>query len=188
MNPTAEEIALLGAEPTDETLTVAKNVSTRYLAIAIEMIVGLVVLPFNVAHLGKSAYGLWVLTASVTAYFSILDMGYSGALVKFVAQYRAQRDVNGLNDIASTLFVIFSGMGLIAYGIFLLLALNISHIFSLSPEPAGLEPRPWLINLGVTGAAALVLAVGTAFVVDRQQGGRTRWVRRPFDTVAERPF
>ena len=31
-----------------------------------------------------------MLTASMTAYFSVLDLGYGGALVKFVAQYRAQ--------------------------------------------------------------------------------------------------
>ncbi len=54
------------------------------------MAVGLLVLPFNLAHLGKAAYGLWVLTTSITAYFSVLDLGYSGALVKFVAQYRAK--------------------------------------------------------------------------------------------------
>ena len=93
MTPTAEELALLGAQPTEETLTVARNVSTRYLAILIEMVVGLVVLPFNVSHLGKAAYGLWMLTASVTAYFSILDMGYSGALVKFTGRHQMSVDV-----------------------------------------------------------------------------------------------
>src|SRR5206468_2377347 len=36
VTPRAEELALLGAEPTEETLTVARNVSTRYLAILIE--------------------------------------------------------------------------------------------------------------------------------------------------------
>ena len=77
---------LLGPMPTEETLTVARNVSTRYLAIATEMAVGVVVLPFNVFHLGKAAYGLWMLAASVTAYFSVLDLGYSGAAVKFAAQ------------------------------------------------------------------------------------------------------
>jgi len=57
---------------------VARNVSTRYVAIAVELVVGLIVLPFNVAHLGMAAYGLWMLTASLTAYFSVLDLGYSG--------------------------------------------------------------------------------------------------------------
>jgi O-antigen/teichoic acid export membrane protein len=96
-----------------ETLTVARNVSTRYLAIGVEAILVLVVLPFNVAHLGTAAYGLWMLTASVTAYFSVLALGYSGALVKFVAQYRARRDFDGLNQILSTMFAIFASFGVI---------------------------------------------------------------------------
>ena len=49
-------------------------------------------LPFNVRHLGPAAYGLWILTASVTVHFSVLDLGYGGAIVKFIAQYRARRD------------------------------------------------------------------------------------------------
>ena len=45
---------------------VAWNVSTRYVAIFVDGAIGLVLLPYNVAHLGRSAYGLWALTASVT--------------------------------------------------------------------------------------------------------------------------
>jgi O-antigen/teichoic acid export membrane protein len=104
------------------------------MAIVLDAMIGLVLLPFNVHHLGQSAYGLWMLTASMTTYFSVLDLGFGGSIVKFIAQYRAKRDVNGLNGIASTLFVIFSVMGVIAYGIFVLLAINITHVFSLSPD------------------------------------------------------
>ena len=46
---------------------VARNVATRYLAIIVDGLLGLVVLPFNVLHLGTSAYGLWMLTASAIA-------------------------------------------------------------------------------------------------------------------------
>jgi len=67
---------------------VARNVSTRYLAIFIDGVIGLVLLPFNVSHLGPSAYGLWALTTSVTWFFGVLDLGYGSALVKFIAQYR----------------------------------------------------------------------------------------------------
>jgi hypothetical protein len=34
-------------------------------------------------------------------------MGYSGALVKFVAQHWTRRDVRALNEILSTLFFVF---------------------------------------------------------------------------------
>ncbi|HKF65579.1 MAG TPA: hypothetical protein VKB36_03595, partial [Vicinamibacterales bacterium] len=67
----------MSSPPSSELATVGRNLSTRYLAIAVEMAVGLLVLPFNLSHLGKSAYGLWALTTSITMYFSVLDLGYS---------------------------------------------------------------------------------------------------------------
>jgi O-antigen/teichoic acid export membrane protein len=155
---TALPVPALGAEPIDATLTVARNVSTRYLAIAIEMGVGLVVLPFNVWHLGKSAYGLWMLTSSVTAYFSVLDLGYSGALVKFVAQYRARHDVRGLNEVLSTSFYIFAAISVVAYLVAAVIALYLGRVFHLSPD----QIRVGRIVLLVT---SLNVAVGIAWNV-----------------------
>jgi O-antigen/teichoic acid export membrane protein len=141
-----------------ETLTVARNVSTRYLAIVVEAILGLVVLPFNVAHLGTSAYGLWMLTASVTAYFSVLDLGYSGALVKFVAQYRARRDYRALNEILSTTFVVFATFGVVTYLVAIAIAVYLGRIFQLSPEQIHIGRIVLLI-------ISLNVAAGTAFSV-----------------------
>src|SRR4051794_31049948 len=92
----------------DPLVTVVRNVSTRYLAILTDAILGLVVLPFNIHPLGPSAWGLWMLTASITTYFSVLDLGYGGSIVKFVAQYRSKRDAAGLNEILSSLFALFT--------------------------------------------------------------------------------
>ena len=94
--------------PGGQLATVARNVSTRYLAIATETLIGLLMLPFNLSHLGAAEYGLWVLLGSLTVHFSTLELGYGSGLVKFVAQYRAQRDPRALNEIASTLFCVFS--------------------------------------------------------------------------------
>jgi O-antigen/teichoic acid export membrane protein len=153
-----DDLAELGDRPAGETLTVARNVSTRYLAIVIEAIVGLLVLPFNIAHLGTAAYGLWMLTASVTTYFSVLDLGYAGALVRFVAQYRAKRDSRALNETLSTTFFLFAAFGALTYLIAIVLAVFLDRIFQLTPEQA------------YTGRAVLLIvsvnvAAGTAFSV-----------------------
>ena len=142
----------------EETLTVARNVSTRYLAIGVESVLGLVVLPFNVAHLGASAYGLWMLTASVTTYFSILDLGYSGALVKFVAQYRARHDYRALNEILSTTFSVFATFGVVTYLVAIGVAVFMGRIFQLSPEQVHVGRIVLLI-------ISLNVAAGTAFSV-----------------------
>ena len=129
-------------------VTVARNVTTRYLAIATDALIGLILLPFNVHHLGPAAYGLWMLTASMTTYFSVLDLGFGGSVVRFVAHYRARRDARGLNEIASTLFVIFSVVGVVAYAVFVVLALNIGRFFTLTPDQVA-TGRSLMLIIGV---------------------------------------
>jgi O-antigen/teichoic acid export membrane protein len=112
----------------------ARNVAMDYVAIAIDLALGMVMLPFNVSHLGPSAYGLFVLSTSVTTYFSMLDMGYGSAQVKFAAQYRAFRDVRAINEIASTLFFLFIGIAAISYLLAAVVAANIGSVLRLAPE------------------------------------------------------
>jgi O-antigen/teichoic acid export membrane protein len=156
--PEASPAAPDGTNGTDETLMVARNVSTRYLAIGVEAALGLVVLPFNVGHLGTAAYGLWMLTASITAYFSVLDLGYSGALVKFVAQYRARHDYGALNEILSTTFVVFATVGVVTYLVAIGIALYVGRLFHLSAEQVHVGRIVLLIT-------SLNVAAGTAFNV-----------------------
>lgn len=138
--------------------TLARNVSTRYFAVFLELLLGVVMLPFNLHHLGQEAYGLWILTASVTMHLSILDLGFGGGLLNFVARYRAQRDSSALNEIASTLFVVFSGFSALAYLIIVVLALNITHVLKLTPEQA--ETARWiLLIIGLNVAANFVFSI-----------------------------
>lgn len=124
-------------------ITVARNVSTRYLAIAAETVAGLVMLPFNLHHLGAAEYGLWMLLGSITMHFSVLDLGYAGALVKFMAQYRARRNARALNEIASTLFFVFTAIAVVAYGAVTVVAFNLDHLFRLTPDQA--ETGKWIL-------------------------------------------
>ena len=122
--------------PPSQTKLIFKNVSVNYLVTGTELLLGIFMLPFNVAHLGQSAYGLWILVASVTVYFSMLDLGYGVAQVRFAAKYRAQGDDNALNEIASTMFCMFSGVGLVTFAIATLIAFNLERVFPLTGEQA----------------------------------------------------
>ena len=112
----------------------ARNISMDYLALGVDMAIGVLMLPFNVAYLGQSVYGLWVLAASIPMYFSMLDLGYGVAQVKFAAEYRARRDREGLNQIVSTLFFLFTLIGLIAFAVGALIAFNLDRLFQVTPE------------------------------------------------------
>jgi O-antigen/teichoic acid export membrane protein len=115
----------------------ARNISMNYVAIGVDLVIGVMMLPFNIAHLGQSTYGLWVLIASVTMYFSILDLGYGVSQVKFASEYRARRDREGLNQIVSSLFFFFCVIGLAAFAVGVLLSMNLERFFSLTPAQAG---------------------------------------------------
>jgi O-antigen/teichoic acid export membrane protein len=148
----------LGDQRADSGVVVARNLSTRYVAIATEAALGVLILPFNVAHLGTAAYGLWVLTASITAYFSVLDLGYSGAIVKFVAQYRTRRDVGALNEILSTLFVVFVTIAIAMYVAAMALAGHVDSIFTIAPDQVA-TARMVLLIVSVNVAASTAFSV-----------------------------
>jgi O-antigen/teichoic acid export membrane protein len=114
--------------------TISRNVAVRYLVIGVDALIGLVILPFNLHHLGQAGWGLWMLTTSVSAYFTVIDLGYGGTTTRFVAMYRARQDVRAINEITSTLLVVFVGLGTMAYGLFVLAAMNVEHLLHLSPE------------------------------------------------------
>lgn len=115
-------------------VTFARNVGTRYALIVVNALIGLVVLPFNVEHLGKAAYGLWMLAASLTVYFTAIDLGYGGAVIRFVAEYRARGNARALNEILSTMFVAFCAMGVLCYLLAIAAAAALPHIFNLHPD------------------------------------------------------
>ena len=121
---------------TSQSKLIFQNVTVNYVVTGTELLIGVFMLPFNVAHLGQAAYGLWVLVASVTVYFSMFDLGYGVALVRFAARYRAKGDKKGLNEIISTMFVVFSAVGLVAFTIALLISLNLERFFPLTPDQA----------------------------------------------------
>jgi len=136
----------------------ARNVSTRYLVIGVEACLGVLLLPFNLAQLGAETYGLWMVAASITAYFSILDLGYGGALVKFVAQYRARQDARAINEILSTLFFLFTGVGVLAWLVAAGVAYHLDSFFDLSPAQAA-TGRAVLLIVSANVAAGFAFSV-----------------------------
>jgi O-antigen/teichoic acid export membrane protein len=119
-----------------QTRTVALNVGGRYLTLTTELVLGMLMLPFNTRFLGASDYGLWMLAASIVVYFPVLQLGYGGAMDKFVAQYRARKDAAAINEIASTLALVFLAVGCVAFLIVALIALNLGPLFQLDERQA----------------------------------------------------
>jgi O-antigen/teichoic acid export membrane protein len=111
----------MSAEPAavhDATTSPAWNVmtgtATKYVLLGVNVALGIVLMPFTVRHLGTAEYGLWMLVASLTYYFQLLDLGYGSGLVRHVADADARGDVTAVNNILSTFVVVYAGLGLLA--------------------------------------------------------------------------
>jgi O-antigen/teichoic acid export membrane protein len=116
--------------------TVALNVGWRYVNVAVELLLGLGMLPFNAKSLGASDYGLWVLASSMVAYFPVLDLGFGGAMERFVAHYRALRNAQAINEIASTLVALFTCLAFAGFLVLAGIAWNFASLFNLSADQA----------------------------------------------------
>jgi O-antigen/teichoic acid export membrane protein len=93
---------------------VARNVIWNWAGVGSAMLVGFVVAPFLVRHLGETTYGLWILIASLTSYFGLLDLGTRGSVGRNVAFYRAKGDARQVNAILSTALAVLCTAGLVA--------------------------------------------------------------------------
>jgi O-antigen/teichoic acid export membrane protein len=117
-------------------LIFARNLASRYVLMVAIALIGLLVLPINLKYLGSTDYGLWMLVASVTGYFSVLELGYGGAVVKYVAEFRAKKDAQALNETLSTMFYVFSGIGILVYLVAIAVSFALPHIFNLDAAQA----------------------------------------------------
>ena len=145
-------------EEVEQARVVALNVAGRYVTLGLELILGLLMLPFNAHHLGGSEYGLWMLAASVVAYFPILDLGLGSAMERAVAHHRAQRDPNAINEVASTLVFVFAATGLIALVVVSVIAWNFGRFFDLSGEQAR-TGRTLMMMIGLQVAMGLPFTI-----------------------------
>jgi O-antigen/teichoic acid export membrane protein len=71
------------------------------------IVIALLMTPFIIRHLGDDSYGLWLLVASITGLFGVLDFGLSVATQRSIAQALAAQDTDSANVTVVTAFATF---------------------------------------------------------------------------------
>src|SRR5690606_35287897 len=74
----------------DRTLSMIRNTSLSYAGQAYAMLVGILILPFYLGHLGAEAYGLIGFFAVMQVWLQLLDAGLSPSLVRQIAHFRGR--------------------------------------------------------------------------------------------------
>lgn len=101
----------------------------NYVVIVLNVLVGLLYTPYMLRMMGQSEYGLYSLVASVIAYLTVLDFGFGNAIIRYTAKFRAEGKQEEQYEMFGMFFVLYIGIGIIAFLAGLGLYFNVNNIF-----------------------------------------------------------
>ncbi len=139
-----------------------KGAFYSYLHLGLTNIGGIIVTPFIIKMLGDSEYGLYTLIGAFVGYLSILDLGLNNAIVRYVAQYQAQKDDKGQENFLAISLLIYMVIGLIIAIGGLVMYLNVNRLFGDSLTASELEKAKTMLLI-LVGNIAITLP-GGAFI------------------------
>jgi O-antigen/teichoic acid export membrane protein len=93
-----------------------------------------ITVPFTIRTLGVGTYGLWILVASLTGCFGIVDLGVRNALGRQLAFYRARGNVLGVNATLNTALALLLGACATAIVVLVVLQLLFFQLFDVPEE------------------------------------------------------
>lgn len=100
-----------------------------YINLGISNIIGIVMTPFIIKMLGDSEYGLFALIGAFVGYLSILDLGLTNAIVRFIAQYKTQNDKHGEENFLAVSLILYIVISLTVIGFGTIMYVNAENLF-----------------------------------------------------------
>jgi O-antigen/teichoic acid export membrane protein len=117
-------------------------------------VLGLLIAPYMLNHLGHEVYGIWSLTGSILAYSQMLNLGLNSAVTRWVSKFLAEEDEDGLNRVFNTALVSY----LVAGGLVIVGTLIVAQGF-----PVWFDVREDLVL--ASQLAVLLTGVGFLFLI-----------------------
>jgi O-antigen/teichoic acid export membrane protein len=131
------------------------NVVSTWGGQAIGLALSFLFTPFIIHGLGDAAYGVWLLTMSVTGFMALLDLGVRGAVTRYVARFAAVDDHHGASRTASSSLRIFLISAAVVTVVSLLLAAFAVDRFAIPPAYRQVA-RIVLVLAGLNLGASLI--------------------------------
>ena len=126
-----------------------------YILILLNTVYGLVIMPFILAQVGSADYGVYRTVASLSSSLAVMDLGFSGTVLRFVAKFNAENNRSKINEYLGMAliqtFVVFGLFSIVGGGIYF----GIDPIYSSKFSPYELHLTKqlyWFLfaNIGLT--------------------------------------
>src|SRR5579885_1703504 len=139
-------------------VSAAKNVASSWMRLAVQLAIGFILSPFILHKLGDTAFGVWVLIFSLSAYYGLFDFGILAAVPRYVARFAAANDREALARFVNTSLAACGVLGLLLLSITLVGSRYLDVVFKIPPDFVG-SARLLLLILGSDIALGLPLHV-----------------------------
>ena len=145
-------------EPGAPSRRVAFDTVIRYLSMSITMVVGFLLLPFLLRHIGKPAYGLQALAHQTLEFVTILAFAVGMSYNRIAAGYYAQGKYDRMNAVLSAGLILSILVALTIAAVTVLLTIFAHVLFDL-PSHLILPARRVLIIFGAGAAIHIISSV-----------------------------
>lgn len=124
------------------------NVGASWFVHLASLIIGFFLMPFVIHVLGDKQYGVWVFINCIAGYAGLLYLGFGATISRYVAKYSAEENWQKLNEVATLVFAVYLGMGLLALLIAGVIALLVPY-FPIWESHSVLEIQIVVLMLGL---------------------------------------
>ena len=131
----------------------------RVTHLLLEILVGFLLMPFLISQLTEQWYGLWILVGSITGFFTLLTLGLSSAVQRFLSYEISSQNYAEYRKTISSSLVVFG----LAASVCLLISWLISISTGYYVDDVELE-RSFSILILLVGANFAVKFISTPFV------------------------
>ncbi|MGN0571782.1 MAG: oligosaccharide flippase family protein [Candidatus Fimenecus sp.] len=108
-----------------------------YLAIAFNMLAGLIYTPWMISKIGQSNYGLYTLANSLITMF-VMDFGMGAAVSRFVSRYNAEGNQKAVNDFLGVVYKLYISVDAVIFLVLTVVYFLIDTVYA-NLSPAELE-------------------------------------------------
>ena len=117
----------------------------------VNILYGVLSVPFLISYFGKEEYGLIGLALSVNVYMQLLDMGMTNSNVRFFSEYIAKGDKDRIQKLFSLTYLFYTAIGLFNSIVLFGLSFCVDVLFKVTVEQAiTLRNLLWILALNST--------------------------------------
>lgn len=109
------------------------NTAYNYLGNLTQILINFFLTPYIFRALGPARFGIWAFMFAITSYFSLLDLGAGGSFTKYLAEFKARRDIKNLNNIINHGLLFYVPLGALQFILGYAIVDVIIRLFKIDP-------------------------------------------------------